>query len=414
MKGKTLTLTESSFNRLFENRNNIHIPSPENIKHIHPITRIISGQISSKQTRLCSHIGELTKPVYREKLIGKQRLKVELFETDLLLYDLAYGNYLENEHISLLGHIKHCLRWGKQGTCENKHKVFIPKRCKKSSCPKCSDTERIRLSDFYFDLLKNLDYRLADLSFIHYTFTFPKMFWELLKTEPHTCFRLVNECLAEYLGGHAGTVMSFHNWHSAFPLSNYYPHVHGFMVNYTFENHDYNQIPNYQDLDKLRLIWKQTLERFFGCEINGKLDIYFQYIKFKGSTWKENTKRFVDNKILIKHRLKYMFRTYVVDVRQYCLRYWVQRFDETETRFLNELSSGKGKKHIQSYGWLADGVKNKYLSLVGCHHETRAERKLRKKIPLCPVCEFPLEIENDYFQLSEMTNDMVVLYGHEH
>jgi len=87
--------------------------------------------------------------------------------------------------------------------------------------------------------------------------------------------------------------------------------------------------------------------------------------------------------------------------------------------FIDTLLQGKYRqKSSQTFGFLADGVKNKYLEKIHLHQETRGEWKQRnKKLTFprdeCPICHGAGELQG-YKTLDQLASHVIICLGANH
>ena len=96
--------------------------------------------------------------------------------------------------------------------------------------------------------------------------------------------------------------------HSKNPLGQRYIHAHVLTLNIKSENNRLVQGDYYFDLEKMRLNWKQTIEKFCHVSIEGKVNIHSEYASI------------LKDKPQVMHILSYVYRYSIQDLFQVQVR----------------------------------------------------------------------------------------------
>lgn len=138
--------------------------------------------------------------------------------------------------------------------------------------------------------------------------------------------------------------------HSKDPLKGLYPHVHLIvlacandkLLNKTF------RIRPYLDVGRLRKLWSRAVAAKYGVSSKRPYNFHNQYGKISG----------------IRHALSYAVRAPVHDLYKYVAN--GGQYCEDDVPLARRLLFGKRRKskHVVWCGFLADGVKRRYLSKI--------------------------------------------------
>lgn len=260
---------------------------------------------------------------------------------------------------------------------EGKHWVLRPISCgKRRICPICADRYAWSKVNHAFDVFREIEEKTKFKVYVmHSVFTLPDFLWDGVKGNENRFFKIVYRVLKRLSRGMSGGVSAFHMWRSSDPLSGYYPHIHVVIPNIVFFKNGelwyFKRTKPYFDLDKAKKIYREELKKEFGQSID-EVNLWVRYMPMKH----ENR---------IKRVLKYIFRSPISDFSK-DLR---SDLGSEIVKFVINSIYFK-KKRIRWFGFLADGVKTKYLSYLGIRYTIFDEyRKNREN--LCPIHGFPLE-----------------------
>jgi hypothetical protein len=206
-------------------------------------------------------------------------------------------------------------------------------------------------------------------------------------------------------------VSAYASWGDELNLN---PHIHVIGLNLVFEEPEYVdgwdgelfkkvRVPGSfatrhlfcSDLNILREIYKANLENTFGVKIDGCVDVFYSYLYLRE-----------EGKII--KLLKYLLRSPVLDVVEQLGD--VEQLSEEQMVMLKRHVDIPYKfKRIRWHGWLADGVKNKYLKLLGLRTLTEEERademrEVREGLEVrCPIhgVRVDLNYQVDFEDLAE-------------
>ena len=313
----------------------------------------------------------------------------------------AYKRFLERNWLGVYKDLSSCMVSGelyKGKKCS--HTWLRATRCKKTKfCYNCATHEQKSRVARYMELINMLSEKIPGLHVIAYELTFPRKFWDLLAWD-YKKIRFLEREFFKCLGFDVPRVHNVHVWHSEHPGKGVFPHVHGVIIclDKHFQKTDY-----YHDLDLWREAWKLVIETNLGEFGSKKTNLHSQYHRVETRRKK------------IYNRLEYMFRLPCIDVSGMSN----EEFNHSDHDYLNSLLWGvKGGKTVQTFGWISDGTKNRYLSKIGLHHVTRSEHQevLKKTDPdytRCPVCGCEGEII-DYCHVNDITDFTVIIGGSDH
>lgn len=280
------------------------------------------------------------------------------------------------------------------------HAWAHPVSCKKRHfCVYCASLEQKRKASRYQELINLLSEKLPRLELVAYELTFPEELRETLAWD-YPRIRKLQKMFFELIGWSPAQICAIHNWSSHdHTLTSYHVHIHGLALCLD-KNLKYTR--PYQDTDAWRNAWYSVLEyEFPSAQISSNVHVkYWRHKNREGKTYK---------------RLAYMLRSPVIDVARE-----LENHDAPyDASFLDTLLIGKhGLKTCQTFGFIADGIKNKFLSQIGLHQETRGEWKLQNEkcsrpLDECPVCA-GLGEKTGYKTLSELTSHTIICLGNEH
>lgn len=208
----------------------------------------------------------------------------------------------------------------------------------------------------------------------------------------------------EVLGGDVmlAGVRSVQFWHSFKPLEGWFPHVHITLSRFGFKDGEVVELPKFVSVDvlnRLRVVWKAKFEKRFGV-VNRK-DFVVKYLYGSKTRGYKN----------LYKRLYYQYRKGGFDLHKAVVagievnknhRSWIEKL----------LIRSRFEKNTVWCGWLADGVKSRYLKLLDIVWRRKRDRIKKKKVIPCPVCGEDLHPSfvvhhNDVFGMEEIENGLV-------
>jgi hypothetical protein len=205
----------------------------------------------------------------------------------------------------------------------------------------------------------------------HLVFTFPKEVWFKGVENPSLLAKCVYKTFEQYKSGMFGGVLGIHFWHSGRPQDGWYPHVHVLLFNAVLcrfpqlrsnglglgrkrdSSFFFKRKRPYFNRTLLKLKFKWAIREVFGFEWVGLPNIYLQYYKVCAK-----------NEARIRHKLRYIFRLPISDLKNVDF----SSLSEEEASFVWKLLNYRCKR-IRWFGFLADGVKRRYLAVAGVGFE---------------------------------------------
>jgi len=327
----------------------------------HPETQ----QKQAKIRHYLEHIGELT-PISRGA-IGFGYRFLDGFNSSE-----AYFRYLSSPGIRAWA--IRCIKEGFMYECPHDGlKIFEPRVCQDHrACVICGNRHTNRLALPAMRLLNVLSLKLPDLYLTGIVFTLPRL---LQKAIGYDNFKKFNDiCLETIKEYHEGTmpagVNASHTWHSKSPLEGRYPHNHSFWLNYGYNKASdrFEMIEKFYDVKKLRNIYRKRLNKAFGVTLP-MVNLFVEYVRVDPNNEKKRRK--------ILHMLTYAFRMPQKDITEHARgvrwdskqRKYVQiaepivEFSQAQLAHITYvLQPPPNWRRVRWYGWLADGVRAKYLN----------------------------------------------------
>jgi len=336
----------------------------------------------------------------------------------------AYGGYLEgSQNFYPLG----CLTKGKSWHCgEGDHDLWRGMPCgDRDHCILCGEKyarEKAKVAMSIFSQISDA-WRTLHGRYLHLArvvFTLPESVQAKVTFSGFSEIdRLVYDTYQEYFGDLPAGEVTNQFWHTEKPLKGWYPHVHCSFINlvYDKESQEFKEVRPYIDEEEFKIIWGRKLAKKFGLayrerveEVSGKrrgqiwengrwkkLDLRFagfKPINDKPFANREGVKMPFTNKAYLRGRLKYDFRRPQIDIADYGDRAGLAEFSPGDADKINYLlHPPKRFARERWFGWLADGVRQKYCSLLGITVEKAKDRKERQgaeveenqKEVMCPV-----------------------------
>lgn len=359
-----------------------------------------------------------------------------------------YLNNLEDNH-----NLKQCAKYGDLYLDQNNHSGFKPILCRdRNRCLLDALAYTNKQSSDAFDLLKSIadKWHSVNGSYPYLwddTFTLPVDLNDKLVSMGSEGKKLFSDTVLDFyhiaFGGHPALLFNFQTWHSSNPLTKPFIHFHviGLNIFYPLESlkyfsrkDQYFTIPSWLDIDFMRSIWYGCLKRLYS-EVGlrmpndlvgvqgepGTKEIVWDHSYLKFSPYEKTTTNGIarSNFRIIKHKLNYDRRKPVLDIVKF-----FERIDKGSTILLSSSQISRLKeltspqRHTKfSYwvGWLADGVKNKYLKDFNLYVKTKLELKkeLRDKVDIyiCPICGSDMHYQehSDLIYLGNALSNSIIL-----
>ncbi len=333
---------------------------------------------------------------------------------------IAFKSFLDN--IDKGWKAQRCLLHGDKHVCPNGHGiVYSPHFCmSRRICVVCGDNYTKNLASQAMRTINILSEHLPNLYLISINFTLPEPVQRLIDYGKgfKRFVKACNDTMYRYSGnkrplGRNGKelkhikrikipagLLSSHNWHSNKPLVGWYPHNHTYWLNYVYDKSrkEFVETEAYLDVNKLRTIYREELVRAFPecSNIPTEVNIRTEYVlvndQNRGKVW---------------HMLSYGLRMPQVDVIKYSNFHGYTQYSDQETNHLyNILMPPKYWRRTSWFGWLSDGVRHKYLKLLGIDPEVLKDNSEPDMEVRCPVCNAICEYEG-YTTIEVLKQDHV-------
>jgi hypothetical protein len=252
------------------------------------------------------------------------------------------------------------------------HFVRKPWLCRRRRwCPRCADAYvRLKVEHAIetFEMIEG--WRDIELYLIHLEFTFPQEFWQGIVDDPDPAFECVYEAL-RYPNGLSGGIAALHLWHSRNPLDGWYPHIAVVVPNVVVVKNGglkwFRRVRPWFNEKLLKERFAKAIEKRFGVKVEP--NVYVSYVKFS-------------DKARVKHLLRYTFRLPIHDL----VPYLKGGLSDEVKKFVVELVNYP-RKRIRWFGWLADGVKSRYMPFVKWSDWLK---KKKEEWMFCPIHHKPL------------------------
>jgi len=248
--------------------------------------------------------------------------------------------------------------------CEEGHFVLKPRLCRERRwCPRDAEVYvKLKVNHALENFERIEGWRDIRLYLIHLVFTFPQEIWQDVVRDPDPAFECVYEALM-YPSGLSGGVAALHLTHSSEPLRGWYPHIHVIVPNVVVVKNGglrwFRRARPYFNERLLKKRFAEALKKRYSVEVES--DLYVQYVRFS-------------DKARVKHILKYAFRLPIMDLAPYLKAGLSDEVKKWVVEVVNY-----PRKRIRWFGWLADGVKNRYMVFE------RFEDWLKRYEGLCPI-----------------------------
>lgn len=188
--------------------------------------------------------------------------------------------------------------------------------------------------------------------------------------------------------------------HSKDPLSKKYAHAHCITLNVKEQDGYLIQNDYYFDLDGMRDIWKQVIQKNLNYEVKGFVNLFTEYASIINEPQK------------VKHILKYVYRypiedLFNVQVRNHSINYLEKGHFKNLQQEVFSLLSDKKSKFVWC-GLLSSG-KRKYLTnLLEMPHRfwqnlVYYEKEIERRSKLCRDCG--MQLEDKPFEVCDYNGD---------
>jgi hypothetical protein len=326
---------------------------------------------------------------------------------------LGYVEWLKKRDIIKSYKIEECGKKWLKYWCPKGHYVFKQKLCRERHfCPNDAEIYTWERVEHAYETIKEFALKMPfKVYLIHLVFTLPKELWIKAVENPDLFIKTIYDTF-NYYDGLKGGVLALHLNHSKNAKNGWYPHIHVILLNVCV--YHINEILKEKKIKKkiygnvifkrkrpyfkeklLKLRYKWSIEKNFNYKFNGLPDVFMHYIEFK----KEN------ERIIKRRYLRYAFRLPILDFKDVDFN----KLTEEESNFIWQLLNTKIKR-IRWFGYLSDGVKTFYLSVVGVNYITLTElRKIQKrKMKYCPIHNLKLT----YVGIEEIDDETIFFEGY--
>jgi len=289
--------------------------------------------------------------------------------------DFIKKEFGENLHFGL----DHCGEQLLKFVCEDCGFVeLIRKGCKiRNLCPVCARNYTHLKVNHAWDSVFSKFAMSKKYYLMHLVFTVPKEFRDLIFEDSSRFFHVIYKTLKRYMGKDelVGGVASLHLFGSSdFEVK---PHIHVLIPNVNFSKKKgdlgfFKRKRPYFNVSQLRFNYMIEFHDEFGGGLKRK-NVYVNYVKMRDM-----------DRVL--HRLRYTFRKPIENVYP-MIEGANGNLSLSEWENISRVLSFNGKR-IRWFGFLADGVKSKYLALGGISYERFSDWLVREesKEKNCPEC----------------------------
>jgi len=173
-------------------------------------------------------------------------------------------------------------------------------------CPRCSMSYASKRAEIMYQWIKlNLADKLDfDLKINQIVLTLPK---ELHNIDQKLFSKMIKKFMSEF--GIEAYCYSIQTRHSKDPLSKKYIHAHLLSLNIKNENDRLVENEYYFDVDKMRNLWYQVIEKYTKCVIEGTVNLHTEYASI------------LRDKNRVVHLFSYLYRYPIQDLFQAQIRH---------------------------------------------------------------------------------------------
>lgn len=365
-----------------------------------------------------------------------------------LLHHPAYLEYLD---IINNNSVSNCSKFGDIYQDVNGHTGFKPVLCgHRNECMIDGNIYTNKLAGESFELLQAISdkYRNNGLGFLHFTddtFTLPMDLNDRVTELGNEGIKLFRAAVSEFYtllyGGLPAVCLNNQSWGTGNPLKGSFNHFHCYGLNLCYERSRqgllskdrFYTVNPYVDTDLALSVWYGCVSRLADklgvpledAIITGDKSLVWnhEYLEFNPLAYQDagNGKK-IPNYSLIKHAINYDMRKPVGDIIKFLGSDNYKPYSLTvsqKERLMGLIHPDKNKKNHVWIGWIADGVKQKYLSLLNLYAKTQKELKAEMKAVseeklnsyICPICGDVMEqINNGIVQhIKTVQQDAIIL-----
>ena len=228
---------------------------------------------------------------------------------------------------------------------------------KRGLCPRCSMAYAHKRAEIMYQWIKqnladNLNF---DLKMNQIVLTLPKGIHETL--DKKTFSKMIREFMASY--GIEAYGYSIQYRHSKNPLSSRFLHCHVLSLNLKECNGKLIENEYYFDLDKMRNVWKNIIEKYTDSILESNVDIFNEYASIK------------QKKPKVVHLLAYLYRypiqdLFQVQIRDRSIDYLESEQFETDYTILQIESMQNEPKNLTWCGLLTSTKREYLIGLIQC------------------------------------------------
>ena len=218
-------------------------------------------------------------------------------------------------------------------------------------CPRCSMAYAHKRAEIMYQWIKqnladNLNF---DLKMNQIVLTLPKGIHETL--DKKTFSKMIREFMVSF--GIEAYGYSIQYRHSKDPLSDRYLHAHILSLNFKESNNKIIQNDYYFKVNKMRVLWKNIIEKYTDSILDSDVNIFSEYASIK------------ENKPKVVHLLAYLYRypiqdLFQVQVRDQSINYLEnEQFEKANT--ILQIESMKNEPKNLTWCGLLTSTKRDYL-----------------------------------------------------
>lgn len=382
-------------------------------------------------------IGDILKELKEERIELGYNTSDNIYS---LINSRAYNEYLN--YVKDNEHVRQCSKFGDIYADKNGHEGFKPIMCNdKNRCIIDSGIYVGGLARDAFDLLKAISDTWHNnegsyLYFLNDTFTLPvtlqNRLYDLGNDGKLQFWDTIKEFYYLLYGGMPAMCINFQTWSTKSPLDKDFIHNHVFGLNLCYnKSRGFYTVDYFVDLDLALSIW-------YGCvsRLAKKVNINLESSILDGAkslVWDhgnplafnplayttDNNGNKKSNYHLIKHAINYDMRKPVSDIVKFfgSSSYNNSLTLSQQARMDELLVPSDNKKRCAWIGWLADGVKNKYLFLLGLYVKSKKELLLEMKACqeedayTCPICGEIMSLKDgrgDLYEIKSLHHSIIL------
>jgi hypothetical protein len=301
--------------------------------------------------------------------------------------DIRWTYVLSDIKPSIVAKVTSCRTRVRAGQDENGHVAYRPEMCHQYDFHYPDAVGFMQeLADRGSETIETICRRMSmKPSIWQGVFTLPEGYQKIIPdSDLQKLRRFAKESIDEVFSDNGryniGSMISFQFWHSMSPFTGRFVHVHANVVPVVYDNEldEFVKFNFWLDMSKgqeneLAKAWRHRIESEYGA-LDGKKKKWNAYWQYKVG---------LKN---VHHALRYSMRSPVID----CYR--VIAFGHvynplTERIWAREmLDRPKSEKRSQWFGYLADGVKTRYLKKLYIEYEKKAIWQKKHRVRHCLKC----------------------------